>query len=95
MLVRVDFARSMRKDRGGGARLLLRHRTFGAVKKMSASPLLVISDQKLPVEKSESEGFLLLPSVFLGAPRARESFRSSLVRRRLSSIAAAFHATLK
>jgi len=30
--------------------------------------VLVISDQKLPVEKWQSEGFLLLPSVFLGAP---------------------------
>jgi hypothetical protein len=41
-----------------------------SIKKISASVLLVISDQNLPVEKWESEGFLLLPSsvVFLGAP---------------------------
>jgi hypothetical protein len=30
--------------------------------------LLLISDQKLPVDKWESENFLILPSVFLGAP---------------------------
>jgi len=34
------------------------------------SIVVLISDQKLPVEKWESEGFLLFPSsvVFLGAP---------------------------
>jgi hypothetical protein len=57
--------------------------------------VLVISELKPPVEKWERKGFLLLPSNFLGAPRARESFRSSLVRRRLTFLAAAFHATLK
>jgi hypothetical protein len=35
---------------------------------MSAKLFLVISNQKLPVEKWESEVFLLLPFNFLGAP---------------------------
>jgi len=36
---------------------------------MTASTIVfVISDQKLSVEKWKSEGFLLLPSNFLGAP---------------------------
>jgi len=30
--------------------------------------VLLVSDQKLPVDKWESENFLILPSVFLGAP---------------------------
>jgi hypothetical protein len=55
----------------------------------------VISDQKLPVKKWIRKSFLLLTSNFLGAPPARESFRSSLVRRRLTFLDAAFHAALK
>ena len=48
------------------------------------------SDQNLPLERCECELFLLLPPsfAFSGAPPAREDFRSSLVRRRLTFLVA-------